>query len=475
MKNVRTRDYLGKTQVKLVASGQSNGNGSPHTHRRNVSADSWARDDRRADKISFAATNLVKPNLVSRARQQSEPAINRNMFPPTPPPKVERPQAEILRAQTVQESPQRRSPTETLKRSTTEPVTVPRVAAPRSQSANRAARPGQLELGAAAFDREKGQSRPQEAEQAPRRGTARSASERPAERRRDDQERYRDRDRDRSRDRERSAQTHSSSGQRRPSKERLFGSVEHNERVDDVSARLYRDHTPSTISLSVSTTNLSNTSTSPTSASTLNTSPLSSRSGSSQARPRRSDNNRERRQRPHSIEEEDEDGLAPEVVDDIHSPQSYARSPIHANNGQTNAGSTAPRHESSLRSLRIKVHVSDDTRFIIVPPSINYPELVAQVAKKFALSNNGSSPTSPVPRHGMSPTTSVRSASRSGSGSLPKIKIRTKDEDGDLITLGDQEDLEYAIGVCEVAAKKESAPSGVAVDVGKMEFWVQAM
>lgn len=47
---------------------------------------SAAKDDRTEDKISYAATNLVKPELQSRARQQSEPPMQRNMFPPTPPP-----------------------------------------------------------------------------------------------------------------------------------------------------------------------------------------------------------------------------------------------------------------------------------------------------------------------------------------------------------------------------------------------------
>lgn len=48
------------------------------------------KDDRPADNISFAATNLVKPGIQSR-RQQSEPPNNRNVFPPTPPPENDRP------------------------------------------------------------------------------------------------------------------------------------------------------------------------------------------------------------------------------------------------------------------------------------------------------------------------------------------------------------------------------------------------
>lgn len=49
-----------------------------------------AKDDRPEEKLSFAATNLVKPELQSRARQQSEPPMNRNVFPPTPPPESDR-------------------------------------------------------------------------------------------------------------------------------------------------------------------------------------------------------------------------------------------------------------------------------------------------------------------------------------------------------------------------------------------------
>lgn len=36
--------------------------------------------------VSFAASHLVRQNLSSRTRQQSEPPLNRTVFPPTPPP-----------------------------------------------------------------------------------------------------------------------------------------------------------------------------------------------------------------------------------------------------------------------------------------------------------------------------------------------------------------------------------------------------
>lgn len=45
------------------------------------------KDDRPADNISFAATNLVKPGIQSRQAEQS----GRGVFPPTPPPENDRP------------------------------------------------------------------------------------------------------------------------------------------------------------------------------------------------------------------------------------------------------------------------------------------------------------------------------------------------------------------------------------------------
>lgn len=56
------------------------------------------KDDRPADNISFAATNLVKPNLASRARQDAGPAApqgSNNVFPPTPPPENDKPSGQL--------------------------------------------------------------------------------------------------------------------------------------------------------------------------------------------------------------------------------------------------------------------------------------------------------------------------------------------------------------------------------------------
>jgi hypothetical protein len=144
VKNLKTKDYLGKARL-VAASDRANAftgfAGSEAKKGLQV-----AKDDRPEEKLSFAATNLVKPELQSRARQQSEPPMNRNVFPPTPPPESEgrRPNGNgdasgpMSRAQSV------------------------RGGGPKPQPLN---------LGRAAFD--------QQAASEPRRQPTRSASERP--------------------------------------------------------------------------------------------------------------------------------------------------------------------------------------------------------------------------------------------------------------------------------------------------------
>jgi hypothetical protein len=89
VRNLKTKDYLGKARL-VAASDRANAfTGFAGSEIKNAGK-LEVKDDRPADNISFAATNLVKPGLSSR-RQQSEPPNGRNVFPPTPPPENERP------------------------------------------------------------------------------------------------------------------------------------------------------------------------------------------------------------------------------------------------------------------------------------------------------------------------------------------------------------------------------------------------
>ncbi|KAK2612199.1 hypothetical protein QQS21_001775 [Conoideocrella luteorostrata] len=89
VRNLKTKDYLGKARL-VAASDRSNAfTGFAGSEIKNAGK-MEVKDDRPADNISFAATNLVKPGIQSR-RQQSEPPASRNVFPPTPPPENDRP------------------------------------------------------------------------------------------------------------------------------------------------------------------------------------------------------------------------------------------------------------------------------------------------------------------------------------------------------------------------------------------------
>lgn len=82
VKNLKQKDYLGKS--RLVAQHDQ-----IRTDPRRALA-AIGIDDRPSDKLSYAALNLVRPNLSSRSRLQSEPPMHRSYFPPTPPPEPER-------------------------------------------------------------------------------------------------------------------------------------------------------------------------------------------------------------------------------------------------------------------------------------------------------------------------------------------------------------------------------------------------
>lgn len=91
VKNLKTKDYLGKARL-VAASDRNNAFTGFHGSemKKAMALEAVAKDDRPAENISFAATNLVQKNLTSRSRQQSEPPLGRNTFPPTPPPESDR-------------------------------------------------------------------------------------------------------------------------------------------------------------------------------------------------------------------------------------------------------------------------------------------------------------------------------------------------------------------------------------------------
>ncbi|KAJ3481207.1 hypothetical protein NLG97_g7881 [Lecanicillium saksenae] len=89
VRNLKTKDYLGKARL-VAASDRSNAFTGFAGSEMKIAAKTEVKDDRPADNISFAATNLVKPGIQSRRQQSEPPSSSRNVFPPTPPPENDR-------------------------------------------------------------------------------------------------------------------------------------------------------------------------------------------------------------------------------------------------------------------------------------------------------------------------------------------------------------------------------------------------
>ncbi|ODA77108.1 hypothetical protein RJ55_07626 [Drechmeria coniospora] len=89
-----------------------------------------------------------------------------------------------------------------------------------------------------------------------------------------------------------------------------------------------------------------------------------------------------------------------------------------------------------ILKVRVKVH-ADDVRYIMVGAAIEFPDLADRVREKFGLRR--------------------------------RFKIKIKDEDlpdGDMITMGDQDDLEMAIQSSTQAARRQRQ------EVAKLEIWI---
>ncbi|ROW17515.1 hypothetical protein VPNG_00665 [Cytospora leucostoma] len=94
VRNLKTKDYLGKARL-VAASDRANAfTGFAGSEIKNAGKTD-VKDDRPPDNISYAATNLVKPGLQSRTRQNDLPPQGQNVFPPTPPPENDKPSRDL--------------------------------------------------------------------------------------------------------------------------------------------------------------------------------------------------------------------------------------------------------------------------------------------------------------------------------------------------------------------------------------------
>lgn len=376
VKNLKTKDYLGKARLVATQDQQH------HDPRRQAALAAMGIDDRPGEKLSYAALNLVRPDLRSRStRQQSEPPLHRQVFPPTPPPELERPDSAHGRRKSTDSSNSDRS-----NRSNRSAKS----AKSSLQQARPAAKPLRLELGVAAFEQKTASER---ASERPRLAPKRSESERPAMRRefsggstRSPESRHREREAQRS-------NQHHHIPEVRIEKDPIVA-------YSEQASQQHHHHI-----------------------------------SSAQAHAHQRSRSSAHRSHPVPIEEEEGEG-------EIYSPSDSVTSPLAFEIVPPTRGvyTSHQRHASQskrspeVRKVRVKVH-AEDMRYVMTTPNIGFPELSEQIRVKCGV--------------------------RGG------YKLKMKDEDGDMITMGDQDDLEMAMGMCKAAARRDMA------DMGKMEIWVQ--
>ena len=367
VKNLKKQDYLGK--ARLVAAYEQQ-----HSDPRGQAAlAAKGIDDRPGEKLSYAALNMVKPGLSSRSRQQSEPPMKRNLFPPTPPPELERP--DVGHAQ---------------KRRSTESLSSQFSSV---QASRPAAKPLRLELGAAAFDQKAQQERQ-------KLGTKRSESERPQPRHGLS---------------ESSIRSHDS-----------FKRPNHRSQTQNPLPDIHVQPDPVEAHSTTAPIPISST---PSAYSRPISQHTRARSGAYSLH-------------HYSIIEEPEaenEGFepsstlsaSPPLPYEIVSPSKHAPRPRHQRSQSRRT------HVPAMHKIRIKVHAPEDTRYVMASATPNYLELLEQVRVKFSIKS--------------------------------EIRLRIRDDDGDMVTVGDQDDLDLAVMVCKQSAEVERA------EMGKMEVWAQEL
>lgn len=140
----------------------------------------------------------------------------------------------------------------------------------------------------------------------------------------------------------------------------------------------------------------------------------------------------QRRNQPRYIEEEDEGGSD---YDDGSFDEGEFE--IVSNNRRPGTNSMSSGRGSSrrpdIRKIRVKVHAGD-VRYIMIGAAVEFPDLVDRIRDKFGIRR--------------------------------RFKIKVKDDDapdGDMITMGDQDDLDMVVMTVKSQARKQR------LDSGKME------
>jgi len=134
----------------------------------------------------------------------------------------------------------------------------------------------------------------------------------------------------------------------------------------------------------------------------------------------------QRRQEEEYFNEEDE-YIDEELGDDDMS----GFEPIRRAPSRSGRGSKRPE----MRKIRVKCHFNEDTRYLMIGAVIDFGDFESKIREKFGIKD--------------------------------RLKIKMQD-DGDMITMGDQDDLEMLLSSVRSQARKERN------EMGKMEVWISS-
>ena len=339
VKNLKSKNYLGKARLIAASDQKPTFAGTATAESQAIAAgQNKSVDDRPPESISFGATNLVKPGLKSRSRQQSEPPVMRNMFPPTPPPDHDPIRPALVPAST---SPPSNPPT--LNSQSYTPNSPP------SKTPLKSLRPEPLNL-------------EHTTQEKPRIGTTRTASEP-----RGPSNAYRN---------------YSSRDQ--PPSRRLFMEttpIRPNSNGGEADIDEHPDEPPQTIPRPRT---------------------RSSHHSSSDSYSHRTRNRSRSRQRRQHFSIEEEPSEDPGTASPSSSLDEYeilhnaggglSRPPPpppkpRARSSSRRAVSHSRRPPFELKNMRVKVHSEDDTRYIMLAPEVQFLEFVDRVRDKFGMKN----------------------------------------------------------------------------------------
>ncbi|KAI4118378.1 MAG: hypothetical protein LQ345_001547 [Seirophora villosa] len=411
VKNLKTKDYLGKARLIAAADRGNTFTGFAGSEAKaKASAMEISRDDRPPESISFAASHLVKPGLTSRSRQQSAPPVNRNVFPPTPPPDHDQMKTVAV-------------PT-----GTSPPPKPPSFTARANSVRNRPSRPERLDLNPSVLNKE-----------LPRLGTVRTASEPRGPARKFDSPRSR-REPPPSRGRLFMETTPHRSGEGSNAENNGYAEELYDMYASRKATRFSTERIPEEPNPEPHHEN-------PPPRRPSEPAPLPSR------RTRDHSNSRAQYNNARYFSDHDSDPATPSTssLSDFeilnNAGGALSRPPARARTHTRERSGSRPRHTNSsrthrtklpeLRTIRVKVHASsnDDTRYIMMNADSAFESFVNRVRDKF--------------------------------GIRTRFKLKVRDE-GDLITMGDIDDWAMAVE----GVRRELEGSGGGGEMGKMEVCI---